>query len=56
MSDEESQKALMEKLDLSGLAGWNEDLAIKNLLMEYHNLFSLEKSEISKAKTVELLS
>ena len=55
MSDKERQKALMEKLDLSGLDGWDEDLAIKarNLLMEYHDLFSLEKSEISQTKTVE---
>ena len=55
LSEEERQKALMEKLDLSGLAGWDEDLATKakDLLMEYHNLFSLEKSEIGKTKTVE---
>ena len=55
LSEEERQKALMEKLDLSGLAGWDEDLAIKakDLLMEYHDLFSLEKSEIGKTKTVE---
>ena len=39
LSEEERQKALMEKLDLSGLAGWDEDLATKakDLLMEYHN-------------------
>ena len=55
LSEEERQKALMEKLDLSGLAGWDEDLATKakNLLMEYHNLFSLEKSEISQTKMVK---
>ena len=55
LSEEERQKALMEKLDLSGLVGWDEDLAAKakDLLMEYHNLFSLEKSEIDKTKTVE---
>ena len=53
LSEEERQKAHMEKLDLSGLAGWDEDLATKakDLLMEYHDLFSLEKSEIGK--TVE---
>ena len=45
----------MEKLDLSGLAGWDEDLATKakNLLMEYHDLFSLEKSEIGQTKMVK---
>ena len=45
----------MEKLDLSGLARWTEDLATKawNLLMEYHDLFSLEKSEIGQTKTVK---
>ena len=55
LSEEERQKALMEKLDLSGLAGWTEDLATKakNLLMEYHNLFSLEKSEIGQTKMVK---
>ena len=55
LSEEERQKALMEKLDLSGLAGWDEDLATKakDLLMEYHDLFSLEKSEIGKTKTVK---
>ena len=55
LSEEERQKALMEKLDLSGLAGWDEDLATKpkDLLMEYHDLFSPEKSGIGKTKTVE---
>ena len=55
LSEEERQKALMEKLDLSGLARWKEDLATKakNLLMEYHDLFSLEKSEIGQTKMVK---
>ena len=55
LSDEERQRVIMEKLDLSSLAGWDEDLATKakNLLMEYHDLFSLEKSEISQTKTVK---
>ena len=55
LSEEERQKALMEKLDLSGLAGWTDDLATKarNLLMEYHDLFSLEKSKIGQTKTVK---
>ena len=55
LSEEERQKALMEKLDLSGLADWTDDLATKarNLLMEYHDLFSLEKSEIGQTKTVK---
>ena len=55
LSEEERQKALMEKLDLSGLAGWDADLATKakDLLMEYHDLFSLEKSEIGQTKTMK---
>ena len=55
MSDEERQKALMEKLDLIGWDGLDEDLTTKarNLLMEYHDLFSLEKSKIGQTKTVE---
>ena len=55
LSEKERQKALMEKMDLSGLAGWDEDLATKakNLLMEYHDLFSLEKSEIGQNKMVK---
>ena len=45
----------MEKLDFSGLAGWDADLAtkVKNLLTEYHDLFSLEKSEIGQTKMVK---
>ena len=52
LSEEERQKVLMDKLDLSALAGSDEDLATeaKNLLMKYHNLFSLEKSEIGQTK------
>ena len=52
LSEEERQKALMEKLDLSGLAGWDEALATqaKNLLMEYHDLFSMVKSKIGQTK------
>ena len=55
LSEEERQKALMKKLDLSGLAGWDTDLTTKakNLLMEYHDLFSLEKSEIGQTKMVK---
>ena len=55
LSEEERQRVLMEKLDLSGLAGWNKDLATKakNLLMEYQDLFSLEKSEIGQTKAVK---
>ena len=55
LSEEERQKALMEKLDLSGLAGWTDELTTKakNLLMEYHDLFSFEKSEIGQTKMVK---
>ena len=55
LSEEERQRALMEKLDLSGFAGWDENLATKakNLLMEYHDLFSPEKSEFAQTKTMK---
>ena len=54
LSEEERHKALMEKMNLSGLARWTDDLASKarNLLMEYHDLFFLEKSEIGQTKMV----
>ena len=55
LSKEERQRVVMEKLDLSCLAGWDEDLATKakNLLMEYHDLFSSETSKIGQTKTVK---
>ena len=46
---------LFEKLDLSGLESWDAKVAkqAKNLLAEYHGLFSLEKNEIGCTKAAE---
>ena len=46
---------MIQKLDLSGLQDWEPELATqaRNLLQEYHDLFSLEKNEIGQTKTVE---
>ena len=55
MSEAQRQEAVIQKLDLSGLQGWEPELAIqaRNLPQEYHDLFSLEKHEIGQTKTVE---
>ena len=55
MSEEERQRTLFEKLDLSGLESWSEKAAkqARSLLAEYHDLFSLEKNEISCTKAAE---
>ena len=55
MSEEERQRTLFEKLDLSGLESWSEKAAkqARSLLTEYHDLFSLEKNEISRMKAAE---
>ena len=44
----ERQDLLLEKLDLTGLEAWPEDQAGKarNLLKEYHDIFSLEKCDM----------
>ena len=46
---------MIQKLDLSGLHSWEPKLATqaRNLLQEYHDLFSSEKHEIGQTKTVE---
>ena len=46
---------LFEKLDLSGLETWDAKAAklVRNLLAEYHDLFSLEKNEIRCRKAAE---
>ena len=43
-SEEERQRTLLEKLDLYGLESWGTKAAeqARSLLIEYHNLFSLE--------------
>ena len=55
MSEEKRQQMLFEKLDLSGLESWSEKAAkqARSLLAEYHDLFSLEKNEISHTKAAE---
>ena len=55
MSERERQTALLEKLDLSGLDGWEPAVAeqARSLLREYHDIFSLEKHEIGRTKAVE---
>ena len=46
---------LFEKLDLSGLESWDAKAAkqARNLLAEYHDLFSLETNEIGCTKAAE---
>ena len=55
MSEEERQRMLFEKLDLSGLKTWDAKAAkqARSLLAEYHDLFSLEKNEIGRTKAAE---
>ena len=55
MSEEERQRMLFEKLDLSGLETWDAKAAkqARSLLAEYHDLFSLEKNEIGCTKATE---
>ena len=55
MSEEERQQMLFEKLDLSGLGTWDAKAAkqARSLLVEYHDLFSLEKNEIGCTKAAE---
>ena len=55
MSKAQRREAVIQKLDLSGLQGWEHELATqaRNLLQEYHDLFLLEKHEIGQTKTVE---
>ena len=55
MSEEERQRTLFEKLDLSGLESWDAKAAkqARSLLAEYHDLFSLEKNEIRCTKAAE---
>ena len=55
MSEEERQRMLFEKLDLSGLESWDAKTAkqVRSLLVKYHDLFSLEKNEIGHTKAAE---
>ena len=48
LSVDEHQKKLMATLDLSGLDEWPEEKAkcTHGLLMEYHDIFSLDDNEL----------
>ena len=52
---EQRQEKLFEKLDLSGLESWPPMLAssVWSLLVEYHDLFSLEPSELGCTHSTE---
>ena len=45
---EQRKEALFQQLDLSGLEGWSgkDQVAAHALLVEYHNIFSLEPGEL----------
>ena len=55
MSVSKWRKKLTQKLDLSGLKAWLSELAkaAKELLMEYHNIFTLEENELGCTSTIE---
>ena len=49
------EEKLIQKLDLSGLEAWLSELAegAKELLMEYHDIFTLEKNELGCTSTID---
>ena len=55
MSISEWRKKLIQKLDLSGLGAWLSELAkaAKELLMEYHNISTLEENKLGCTNTIE---
>ena len=55
LSVEECQEKLMATLDLSGLDKWPEEKAkcAHELLMEYHDIFSLDNNELGCASQVK---
>ena len=55
LSVEECQKRLMSTLELSGLDKWPEEKAkhAHELLMEYHDIFSLDDNELGCASQVK---
>ena len=55
LSETERQNLLLEKLDLSGLEAWPEEQAeqARNLLKEYHDIFSLEKHDMGHTNATE---
>ena len=52
LTEAERQSLLMEKLDLTGLEEWSPQMAVKarDLLAEYHDIFSVEKNELGHTK------
>ena len=55
LSVEERKEKLMTTLDLSGLDHWPEDKAghARKLLMEYHDIFSLDDNELGCASQIK---
>ena len=55
MTMKQRQEKLFEELDLSGLESWPHKLAAsaQSLLAEYHNIFSLEPSELGCTHSTE---
>ena len=55
LSVEECQEKLMATLDLSGLDKWPEEKVkcTHELLMEYHDIFSLDDNELGCASQVK---
>ena len=55
LSVEERKDKLMTTLDLSGLNQWPEEKAgwVHELLMEYHDIFSLDNNELGCASQVK---
>ena len=55
LTEAERQDLLLEKLDLTGLEAWPEDQAEKarNLLKEYHDIFSLETCDMGHTKAAK---
>ena len=51
----ERQERLFEELDLSGLESWPPELvaSTQSLLAEYHDIFSLEPSELGCTHSME---
>ena len=52
LTEAERQSLLIEKLDLTGLEEWSPQMAVKarDLLAEYHDIFSVEKNELGHTK------
>ena len=55
LTEAERQDLLLEKLDLMGLEAWPKDQAerARNLLREYHDIFSLEKHDVGHTKAAK---